>query len=128
VLDPENSGNYNHAITDTNQTLVINQYQNSVSGNCEWVKVSDCANSLNELMRVLYDRDINSLLVEGGANTLNRFINEKLFDEMTIYKSKKAHLITGVSAPKVNIYSWQSIDWDEDVCCNYSNWIMPPHI
>jgi len=128
VLDPENSGNYNRAITDTNLTLVINQYQNGVTGNCEWVQVSDCSNSLDELMRVLYDRNINSLLVEGGANTLNRFINEKLFDEMTIYKSKKVHFNRGVLAPEVNVDSWQSMDWDEDVCCNYSNWILPSHI
>jgi diaminohydroxyphosphoribosylaminopyrimidine deaminase/5-amino-6-(5-phosphoribosylamino)uracil reductase len=50
-------------------------------------------------MQVLAERDINSVMIEGGAETLNAFIREGLWDEARIFHSQTA-LQTGVSAPE----------------------------
>ncbi len=44
---------------------------------------------LPQLMRYLYDKGIQSLLVEGGAYTHNSFIESGLWDEIRVEKTKK---------------------------------------
>jgi len=54
---------------------------------------------LHQIMRFLYDEQILSVLVEGGAFTLNSFINEGLWDEARVLTSPVI-LKNGVAAPK----------------------------
>ena len=42
-------------------------------------------NFLEEFLKDLLDRNISSILVEGGQKTLNTFIVNNLFDELVIY-------------------------------------------
>ena len=42
-------------------------------------------NFLEEFLQDLLDRNISSILVEGGQKTLNTFIVNNLFDELVIY-------------------------------------------
>lgn len=39
-----------------------------------------------QIAQYLYDKDINSVIVEGGARTLNTFIDEDLWDEAHIFR------------------------------------------
>ena len=41
----------------------------------------------NQISKILYQKEITSLIVEGGAKTLNTFINENIWDEARIFKS-----------------------------------------
>jgi diaminohydroxyphosphoribosylaminopyrimidine deaminase/5-amino-6-(5-phosphoribosylamino)uracil reductase len=50
--------------------------------------------------RLLFDRTITSVLVEGGATLLNSFLNEGLWDEMRVFRSPKL-LGSGIKAPTV---------------------------
>ncbi len=49
----------------------------------------------------LYERNINSIIIEGGANTLQLFINEELWDEAKVFKGK-IEFNGGVKAPKIS--------------------------
>ena len=42
-------------------------------------------NFLEEFLQDLLDRNISSILVEGGQRTLNAFIANNLFDELVLY-------------------------------------------
>ena len=42
-------------------------------------------NFLEEFLKDLLDRNISSILVEGGQKTLNAFIVNNLFDELVLY-------------------------------------------
>ena len=42
-------------------------------------------NFLEEFLQDLLDRNISSILVEGGQKTLNAFIANNLFDELVLY-------------------------------------------
>ncbi len=56
-------------------------------------------NWIAQLLAYLKERNIQSLLVEGGKQVLEQFIELKLFDEVRIFKST-AYFGTGLAAPK----------------------------
>ena len=58
-------------------------------------------NILPELMETLYTRGLQSLLVEGGSQTLQSFIDAGLWDE--IFVEEAPHLLhSGVKAPEIS--------------------------
>ena len=54
-----------------------------------------------QICDLLYQRNIQSLIVEGGAYTLQQFINAGLYDEMRIYKSEVT-FGKGVKTPQIS--------------------------
>jgi diaminohydroxyphosphoribosylaminopyrimidine deaminase/5-amino-6-(5-phosphoribosylamino)uracil reductase len=56
--------------------------------------------ALETILSDLYSRDIQSVLVEGGANVLQQFINEGLWDEIFILTSKE-NWNEGITAPRI---------------------------
>ena len=53
---------------------------------------------MTNFLRDLYERKIQSILVEGGAILLQAFLNEELFDEIRVFKSPNA-IKKGTAAP-----------------------------
>ncbi len=62
--------------------------------------------NLGHLMSQLFDIGINRLLVEGGAKTINHFINHKLWDEARII-TNNTPLGKGIRAPRISGYPYQ---------------------
>jgi diaminohydroxyphosphoribosylaminopyrimidine deaminase/5-amino-6-(5-phosphoribosylamino)uracil reductase len=58
-------------------------------------------NFLTELLNDLHKRKIDSLIVEGGAHTLNTFIAADLWDEARVFVSPQL-FGKGISAPTIN--------------------------
>lgn len=56
---------------------------------------------IEDLLQYLYEQKIASIIIEGGANTLNNFISKGLWDEARIITSD-LKLNDGVAAPKLN--------------------------
>ena len=67
--------------------------------NPERIKVSS-NQSLKQQMRSLYERKIQSLMVEGGAKLLQSFLNENLWDEIQV-EVVSFQLKDGVMSPKI---------------------------
>ena len=57
--------------------------------------------SLKKVIGSLIEKNILSIIVEGGSFTLNKFIKNNLWDEIRIFKSKK-NFRGGLAAPKFN--------------------------
>ena len=53
---------------------------------------------INQLLDKLYELNIISIIVEGGAFTINQFINENAYDEIRIFTTTKI-LKNGVKSP-----------------------------
>lgn len=61
----------------------------------------DINSSLSQqICKILYKQNINSVIVEGGSKTLQLFINEDLWDEARVFIGKVI-LDNGVKAPKL---------------------------
>ena len=56
--------------------------------------------SLDEVMQTLFEKKIQSLIVEGGRKMLDAFIAEGLYDEVVIFRSPK-EFGSGLKAPAV---------------------------
>ena len=55
--------------------------------------------NLQKLMKECHQKDISSILVEGGQKTLQFFIDQDLWDEARVFTSNKK-LIKGIKAPE----------------------------
>lgn len=66
----------------------------------EGIKLDDSNNNLHQLLTHLYENNIQSLMVEGGANTLQRFIDNQLWDEARCITNGKFWK-KGVPGPKI---------------------------
>ncbi len=78
--------------------------------------------NLSSLMRLLYEKQISSVLVEGGAQILNSFIREQLWDEAFVYYSNKnlqSALHDKISAPAIQGKIAEIMKFEGDVVINY---------
>jgi diaminohydroxyphosphoribosylaminopyrimidine deaminase/5-amino-6-(5-phosphoribosylamino)uracil reductase len=55
---------------------------------------------MEALMKCLYESNIQSLIVEGGARTLQAFINAGIWDEARVERNPRLFIREGVSAPR----------------------------
>lgn len=67
------------------------RWQNPIRepGDVEGLLITTQGSILHELMKVLYEREIDSLLVEGGARTLSSFMEAGLVDEIYTFIAPK---------------------------------------
>ncbi|NEN24968.1 bifunctional diaminohydroxyphosphoribosylaminopyrimidine deaminase/5-amino-6-(5-phosphoribosylamino)uracil reductase RibD [Cryomorpha ignava] len=97
-----NSGNLpndSNVLTDGNSTLIYNSRIAKKNGNAEWIKFEN--DLLENALSDLSEKGISSVLVEGGAETLNTFIANNLWDEARIIQSEN-RLDSGLKAPEIN--------------------------
>lgn len=101
VLDPENRiPTKASVLIDGLPTVVFNMHCEKFKDNVQWVKTTREA-ILHDLMKWLYNSNIQSLIVEGGAFTLNQFIKADFWDEARVF-SGNVLLQNGISAPTLN--------------------------
>ncbi len=86
-----------HLFDGNTPTLCYNLIQQKTDNNRTWVKLDE-THFLKELVADLHQRDIQSLLIEGGAQTLSAFIKENLWDEARVFKSRQS-FGSGIEAP-----------------------------
>lgn len=67
----------------------------------EYVNIDFDSQMVDKICNALYQLNIQSVLIEGGAQTIQSFINEKLWDEARIFKGA-THFKNGIKAPKLN--------------------------
>ncbi len=73
-----------------------------------------------QLLEDLHSRDIQSVLIEGGAKTLNQFLERGLWDEARVFKSEQK-FEEGIPAPILSIKPSYSEGIEGDELCVYFN-------
>jgi len=101
-------------------TLIINAQKNELDINLEYAKVSKDLPLLNQILEELYKRKIQSIIVEGGAQLLNSFIAENLWDEAKIFIGEK-EFKEGLKAPIIDKEPINSLQFDSDILNTYLN-------
>ena len=87
-----------HLFDNTQKTICYNAFSNETEGETTFVQINFDENFLKHLLQDLYDRKIQSVLVEGGSQLLQAFLNEGLFDEIRVFKSPNP-IGKGTAAP-----------------------------
>ena len=80
------------------KTLIFTCKDGESKPNLEYVKMDNDRNNLPFILKKLYDQNIHSVLVEGGAMLLSGFIQTGLWDECNIEISP-TEIGDGVRAP-----------------------------
>ncbi|MGF2043703.1 dihydrofolate reductase family protein, partial [Staphylococcus aureus] len=67
-------------------------------------------NIIPQILEVLYQHQIQSIIIEGGLQTIQTFINQDIWDEARIFKGNnsfikgtKAPVLSGKILSKINI-------------------------
>ena len=81
-------------------TLIFNFFKNSTEENLRFIKI-ESQKFIEQISNVLYDLEIQSVLVEGGAKTLQSFIDIGLWDEARIITNEEMVIDKGFSAPRM---------------------------
>lgn len=85
LIDPYLRVDLSYHIYDESQKTFVFCFINPKNKN--QIKLDPKPSFLKNLLKELYKKNIQSLLVEGGKNTLEQFIKENLWDEARIFSS-----------------------------------------
>ena len=89
-----------HLLDGSVPTLVFTGQPHPSSPNVEYLPLDLRQPLLPQLMQTLYERNIQSLLVEGGSMLLQSFIDAGLWDEAFVEESP-LRLFSGVKSPEI---------------------------
>jgi diaminohydroxyphosphoribosylaminopyrimidine deaminase/5-amino-6-(5-phosphoribosylamino)uracil reductase len=90
-----------HVFDQSQDTIIFNEQKTDLVDRIKYLELEDFDNLLPQLIAYqLYLMDIQSLIVEGGAQTLNLFINAGLWDEARVFTATD-NWNSGILAPKI---------------------------
>ena len=101
-----------HLFDGSLPTVVFTSRQKESSNNLEYRQLDFTQDILPQIMQVLYEKKIQTLLVEGGSQLLQSFLSSGLWDEAYVEHSRTI-LKEGVAAPSISPqYSRKEIQYD----------------
>lgn len=109
---------YFNLFNTASPTLVINSKRDEVKAHITYRKIDFTQNILPQLLTVLYEMQIQSLFVEGGAFTLNQFIKNKLWDEARVFTASTV-LQQGKKVIPLNVSAAYTTTCDTDTLKTY---------
>ncbi len=90
-----------HIYNDEVKTIIFNQVKTNTVRNTHFVQIEDMHFYLPQKIAFqLYLMDIQSVIIEGGANILSQFIAANLWDEARIFTNTQ-NWTEGIIAPKI---------------------------
>ncbi len=119
VIDSSNSLNPDRQIFNTAaQTVVLNLNRDENKENIEWIKVETI--SPESILQKLYEKGIDSVLIEGGRMTLQSFIDANLWDEAHQIIGENT-FVHGTDAPVIKNVPTESVSFFKDKLLFYRN-------
>ncbi len=94
-----------NVLDNSTPTIIYNKLKDELNGNTEYIKFDFKSKSLSDMLLSLYEKNIQSVIVEGGSNMLSSFIEQKVWDELRVFIAP-IELKTGVPVP---VYSGTEI-------------------
>jgi diaminohydroxyphosphoribosylaminopyrimidine deaminase/5-amino-6-(5-phosphoribosylamino)uracil reductase len=108
---PQDSSIFDNQI----KTIVLTKYRNTINQENTIFEVIDFKKNIApQIVQILYQYQIQSVIIEGGLQTLQTFIDANLWDEARIFIGKST-FENGIKAPQISksIYKKNSISDDE---------------
>ncbi len=96
------------------ETIIINSIQEKKTGNLEYITVDYSSDILPQIMNILYRKEKLSLIVEGGRQLLQTFIDSGMWDEAHVFTGMK-NFENGVPAPRLVLKAEQTETIENDL-------------
>ena len=102
VIDRELSVPKTHfLLSDNHNTLIVNEQQNYSKNNLQYCQFIFDKKLIIRILSKLTELNVQSIIIEGGAATLQSFFKQNLWDEARILTGNK-QFTEGIPAPKVS--------------------------
>ncbi len=108
----------NHYPYDDSPITVFNYSKNEQKELAQFVQIPE-NDSIPFVLDYLFTKNILSIMIEGGAETLQSFIDSDNFNEIRIIKSKNVRLEHGPKAPAIDIPMVHSEELENDIIYYY---------
>jgi diaminohydroxyphosphoribosylaminopyrimidine deaminase / 5-amino-6-(5-phosphoribosylamino)uracil reductase len=105
-------------------TLVLNELKSGVEGKNEFLKIDFNQNLASQILQKLYEKNIASVLIEGGTKLFHTFIEAGLWDEARIFVSP-TFFEDGIKAPEIPAAITEKRQIDDNqvyTCFNSAGW------
>lgn len=103
-------------------TIVLNNVKQIQDGSVQYEQLSGSGSVVKQMLQALYQQKLNSVIVEGGAELLQHFINEGIWDEARIITNETLTVADGVKAPQLqNEMQTNQQQIGSDKICWYKN-------
>jgi len=111
----------NHIFNTEAKTIIFNEIKTDVVDNIHYIQMEDMHFYLAQKIAFqLYIMDIQSVIIEGGANILSHFLSTNLWDEARIFTSSNSWP-DGVPSPTINGNLKEQIQVGNDKLAIYIN-------
>ncbi|MDI9320976.1 MAG: bifunctional diaminohydroxyphosphoribosylaminopyrimidine deaminase/5-amino-6-(5-phosphoribosylamino)uracil reductase RibD [Phycisphaerales bacterium] len=90
-----------HLLSQVYPTWIVNQHKEEVNGNIRFIKLDFGASIIGQLLESLFQSNILSLIVEGGATLLQHFLDANLWDEARVFETPNV-MDEGIKAPSLS--------------------------
>jgi diaminohydroxyphosphoribosylaminopyrimidine deaminase/5-amino-6-(5-phosphoribosylamino)uracil reductase len=81
------------------KTIVFNKIKNEESDTLLFYQVTEDVSLVHQITNALYQLKIQSVIVEGGARSLQSFIDEGMWDEARVIRNEELIIENGLDAP-----------------------------
>ena len=122
VIDKENAIDLSSNVFDNQAKTIVfsNKEVTSNSDKIQTIKIDFDTNSTQEIVKKLYNNNIQSIIIEGGRKTLQSFIDGNLWDEARIFIGE-INLKEGTKAPELNRKINSKVGLKNDTLLLYRN-------
>ncbi|GAA4213627.1 bifunctional diaminohydroxyphosphoribosylaminopyrimidine deaminase/5-amino-6-(5-phosphoribosylamino)uracil reductase RibD [Pedobacter jeongneungensis] len=111
----------NHIFNIAAKTIIFNEIKTDVVGNVHYIQMEDMHFYFAQKVAFqLYLMDIQSVIIEGGANIINQFLSANLWDEARIFTSSNSWK-DGIPSPTINGNLKEHIQVENDKLSIYIN-------
>lgn len=116
-----------HVLDQSIKTYVFNKSYSLTDGHVEFIKINVNSNILDFILTELHNRDITSIMVEGGPRLHKLFIENNLYDEIRVFKSKKLVIPNGLNSAEIpkNLLEIENLDLKTDFLRIFSREFQP---
>jgi diaminohydroxyphosphoribosylaminopyrimidine deaminase/5-amino-6-(5-phosphoribosylamino)uracil reductase len=83
-------------------TIIFNAVKHEQYNNVSYYQLTNNSSLVHQIINALYQLNIQSVIIEGGAKTLLSFIDEKMWDEARVITNEELIIEHGLAAPELN--------------------------
>ena len=101
-------------------TIICSEVRAENTYNKEYMEINFASHPLEQIVRHLWDMNIQSIIIEGGRRVLQSFVEQNLWDEARVFEGN-AIFSEGIAAPVISKVSNNSYQIYDDRLLVYKN-------
>ncbi|MDO4880589.1 MAG: bifunctional diaminohydroxyphosphoribosylaminopyrimidine deaminase/5-amino-6-(5-phosphoribosylamino)uracil reductase RibD [Capnocytophaga sp.] len=118
VIDPHLKTNESHSIYKEGKSVIFTFKEAQNTTNITFFQLNPSQSIPQQVCNYLYEKEIQSLIVEGGTFTLQKFIEEGFWDEARVFIGNKIWK-NGIKSPQIPSYPYKTQYIEDDTLLFY---------